>query len=492
MSDTDFGATQAQAWLSRPVAEIQSGMERGEVTACDLVAACLSRTARYDQAGPGLNAVLEINPDAWHIAEALDLERKTRGPRGPLHGIPVLVKDNIDTGDRMHTSAGSIALKDSYAAKDAFVAKRLRDAGAVILGKGNMTEWANFMTQGMPSGYSSRGGQVKNPYGPGRFDVGGSSSGSGAAVAADLAVMAVGTETSGSILSPSSQNSLVGIKPTVGLVSRSGIIPISHSQDTAGPMAHTVADAATLLQVLMGRDADDPATWRIPADFPHDLTAHLDAGALRGARIGVPRSGVWDKLPASKQAVMEEAIRALRDAGAQVVDPADIPTVTAPWGLEVLVHEFKPALNAYLGRLAPHVPVHTLADVIAFNLRYADKMLKYGQVWMLEAEKTSGSLTDPAYIRARLRDLRWSRAEGIDRVLSDHGLDALLFPNNLGAGIAAKAGYPSITVPAGYTGEGEPVGATFTGPAFSEPRLIRLAYAFEQFTQARRAPRLDA
>ncbi len=491
MAQAHSMVTGAEAWLERSIPEIQAGMDAGEVSACDLVAACLARIARYDKAGPGINAVLEVNPDAWHIAEALDLERRIRGPRGPLHGIPVLVKDNIDTGDKMHTSAGSLALKDSYAARDAFVAERLRAAGAVILGKTNMTEWANFMTRHMPSGYSSRGGQVKNPYGPGRFDVGGSSSGSGAAVAAGLAVAAVGTETSGSILSPSSQNSLVGIKPTVGLVSRTGIIPISHSQDTAGPMARCVVDAALLLQALAGRDEGDPATWRIPADFPAELTAGLDKGALRGARIGVPRKGYWDKLPAGKQAVMEEAIRALRDAGAEVVDPADIPSADAEWDLAVLVHEFKPALNAYLGRLAPHVPVHSLRDVIEFNLRYAEKMLKYGQVWMLEAEDTSGTLTDPAYIAARLRDLRLSREEGIDAALAAHRLDALLFPGNLGAGIAAKAGYPSITVPAGYTKEGEPVGATFTGRAFSEPALIRWAYAFEQATQARRAPRLD-
>ncbi|MCL6446205.1 MAG: CapA family protein [Alicyclobacillus sp.] len=366
------------SWLSASIATLQQGFERGEVTSADLVAGFISRIAEIDKQGPSINAVLEINPDAWQLAEALDAERRSGQVRGPLHGIPVLVKDNIDTADKLHTSAGSIALANHYAREDAFLVKRLRDAGAIILGKANMTEWANFMSDHMPNGYSSRGGQVLNPYGPGKFDVGGSSSGSAAAVAANLATAAVGTETSGSILSPASQNSLVGIKPTVGLISRSGIIPIAHSQDTAGPIARTVADAAVLLGVLTGIDPADPATRASFGRTHADYTLFLDPNGLRGARIGVPRKRFFGYSPEADRLV-EDALEVMRREGAVIVDPADIPHADELGEHEwtVLLYEFKADLTAYLASLGPAAPVKTLRDVIAFNERNRERAMPY-------------------------------------------------------------------------------------------------------------------
>ncbi|MGZ4112943.1 MAG: amidase family protein, partial [Tumebacillaceae bacterium] len=338
-------------WLvEATIEDLQEKMASGEVTSAQLVLLYFDRIARFDKNGPKLNSVLELNPDALFIAEALDLERQVKGPRGPLHGIPVLVKDNIDTGDKMHTSAGSLALANSYAAEDSFVAKQLRAAGAVILGKANMTEWANFMTVNMPNGFSSRGGQVLNPYGPGQFDVGGSSSGSGSSVAANLATVAVGSETSGSILSPAGRNSLVGIKPTVGLVSRTGIIPIAHSQDTAGPMARTVADAAILLGALTGVDERDPATLSSEGRYLSDYTTCLDANGLQGARIGIARDYYFaEELDEEQLALIEAAIEVLKQAGAEVIDSIAIENAKEiDDNYDVLVYEFKPALNAYL------------------------------------------------------------------------------------------------------------------------------------------------
>jgi amidase len=464
-------------------------MAEGRLSSRDLVLFYLDRIARIDKSGPQINSILEVNPDAVYIAEALDLERTTKGPRGPLHGIPVIVKDNIDTGDKMHTSAGSVTLANSYAASDSFVVRQLRAAGAVILAKANMTEFANFMANHMPSGFSSRGGQVLNPYGA-DFFVGGSSSGSGASVACSFTAAAVGTETSGSILSPASQNSVVGIKPTVGLVSRAGIIPIAHSQDTAGPICRTVVDAAILLGALTGVDECDAATLLSKGRAYRDYTPFLNPAALKGARIGVPRKGYVDELEPEELAVFEQAIAALRAQGAEVVDPVDlISTEADDWSMNVLLYEFKGDLNAYLAGVSQNVPVHTLTDIVAYNAAHADVALKHGQEILVKSEATSGTLTDPEYLLARIHDLRESQ-KAIDGLLESQRLDALLFAGAWGSDLPARAGYPSITVPAGYSAKG-PFGITFTGSAWSEPKLIALAYAYEQATKLRRQPKLD-
>jgi len=476
------------------IADLQYAMEQYQLTARDLVLYYLQRIAQFDRQGPILNSVLEVNPDAIHWAEALDAERKVSGPRGPLHGIPILIKDNIDTADKMHTSAGSLALANSYASKDSFVAAQLRKAGAIILGKTNLTEWANFMAENMPNGYSSRGGQVLSAYGPGIFDVGGSSAGSGVAISAGFAAAAIGTETSGSILSPASQNSLVGIKPTVGLIGRTGIIPIAHSQDTAGPMTKSVMDAALLLTALAGVDREDYATQtnldQTTANSAVDYSEFLDATALRGRRIGIARKYYYDDLEEDQLAIMNQAIADMAAAGAEIVDNLDIASTVKLNTHTVLVHEFKSDLNAYLARLSPQVPVHSLRDVIGFNLAHASTALKYGQAVLLESEATSGSLADHEYLSARLNDLKMSQDEGLDAIMAEHQLDAIVFPANYGAGIAAKAGYPSITVPGGYLGTGQPFGVTFTAKAFEEAKLISFAFAYEQATKHRLVPKL--
>jgi amidase len=468
--------------------ELQDKMKAGELTSRQLVMMYLYRIASIDSGGPKLNSVLEINPDAVHIAEVLDSERKSKGPRGPLHGIPILLKDNIDTHDKMHTSAGSLALAHSVALKDSYVAKQLRRAGAVILGKTNMTEWANFMAEDMKNGYSSRGGQVLNPYGPGSFDVGGSSAGSGASIAANLAAAAVGTETSGSILNPAVQNSLVGIKPTIGLISRSGIIPIAHSQDTPGPMARTVKDAALLLAAMMGADEQDPITLTNPICH-EDILMGLEEYSAKGVKLGIAREGYFEHLTQEQTVIMENAIKKLKEIGAEI-EEAVIPSAKDKWRYEVLTYEFKTDVNAYLRGIDPSVGIRSLSDVIQFNLQNPERMLKYGQKMLQEAERTSGNLVEKEYIEALEEDVYFSRERGIDYVLKELKADALIFPHDLGADIAAKAGYPSITVPAGYTHAGEPIGITFTGTAFSEPLLIKLAYAYEQATKHRRAPEL--
>ncbi len=459
----------------------------GEVSSVELVSACLEQIGRHNVAGAELRAVIEVNPEALLIAEGLDRDARAGVWRGPLHGIPILVKDNLDTADMMQTTAGSVALEGHYAAKDATVVRKLREQGAVMIGKANLTEWANFISDHMPNGYSSRGGQTRNPYGPGTLDVGGSSAGSGAGVAAGFAVAAIGTETSGSILSPASSNSLVGIKPTVGLVSRTGIIPIAVSQDTAGPMTRTVADAAILLQAMVGEDPTDAATMatRHQAQF---YPAYLRRGGLNGARIGLP-TAYYQGMDEQNREVFLAAVEDLRRAGAVVID-CDIAESEAGRNIDVLVHEFKVALNRYLQTVEPWLSVRTLADVIRFNEAHAEVALKYGQAIFEMAEATSGRLEDGTYIRQRLNDLQWSRNEGIDAVMDAHQLDALAFPNNYGAAIAAKAGYPSITVPAGYTTSGMPLGLTLTGRAFSEGKLIHLAYDYEQGTMRRKPPQL--
>jgi amidase len=484
------------------IGELQQRMQDGRTTARQLVDLYLDRIDKIDRSGPALRSVIEINPDARSIADALDAERQQKGPRGPLHGIPVLIKDNIDTADRMATTAGSLALEGSIAPRDASVAERLRAAGAVILGKTNLSEWANFRSTKSASGWSARGGQTKNPYVLDRNPCG-SSSGTGTAIAANLAAAGVGTETDGSIVCPSSVSALVGIKPTVGLVSRAGIIPISHSQDTAGPMTRTVADAAILLAALAGGDPRDPATKRA-AGKTVDYAARLDPGALKGARIGVARKRYFGYSPAT-DAVVNAAIAAMKAQGATIVDPADIPTAARldECELEILLYEFKAGLNAYLATLGPTARVRTLADVIAFNERERDREMPFfGQELFVMAEK-KGPLTSPAYVKARSACQARARGLGIDAVMTRLRLDALVAPTGgpawpidpvngdhfLGASStpAAVAGYPSVTVPAGHV-RGLPVGISFIGRAWSEATLLRLAYAFEQATRHRQPP----
>jgi amidase len=475
-------------WIEEAtIKQLQEKLESGELTTKELVLMFLHRISVFDK---GINSILEVNPDALQIAAGLDAERKEKGKRGPLHGIPILIKDNIDTIDKMHTSAGSLALKDSFALKDSYVAEQLRKAGAVLLGKTNMTEWANFMANGMKNGYSSRGGQVLNPYGPGKFDVGGSSSGSGAAIAANFAVAAVGTETSGSILNPSCRNSIVGIKPTVGLISRRGIIPLSHTQDTAGPMARTVEDAAILLNALSGRDEQDPITKTNRLN-EIDFTKYLLKDGLKGKRIGIAYEGFIEMLSEDKQKVISEAVKVLKSSNAEVIENIEVPSSKADWKYDVLTYEFKPDLNAYLDGLHPSISIRTLADLIEFNNQNKDKMLKYGQAVLLEAEETSGSLTEEAYVQALEFDQYQSTIQGIDYALETYGLDAIVFPSDEGSHISAKAGYPTIAIPAGYTKEGEPVGITFAGTTYSEPLLIQIAYAYEQISGFRKAPILE-
>jgi amidase len=474
--------------LEATIPELQTAMDEGRLTAAQLVRHFLERIEAYDRSGPRLNAVLEVNPNALEIAAVLDRERLSIGRRSLLHGIPVLLKDNIATADRLHTSAGSLALKDCIAPRDAFLVARLREAGAVLLGKTNMTEWANFMTTGMPAGYSSRGGQVINPYGT-DLGPGGSSSGSAVAVAAGFCTVAVGTETSGSILAPANQNAVVGIKPTVGLVSRSGIIPIAASQDTAGPFAQTVTDAAILLGALTGVDPRDRATRASRARAQRDYTACLDPAGLAGARLGVPRAVYFERLNSGEVAVIEAALDALRGLGAIVVDPADILTAreAATFHSDVTLYEFKRDLNRYLAELGDGAPIRSLRDLIRFNETRPREMLRFGQIRLLAAQATSG-LRAVTYTVSRAEDIRLARTEGIDPVMERERLDALVFPGQTGAAIGAKAGYPSVIVPAGYTAEGAPIALTFLGRAWSEPTLIRLAYAFERGTRHRRPP----
>jgi amidase len=485
------------------IAQLQAEMDAGTHTARSLTEAYLGRIEAIDGS---LRSVIEVNPDAVAIAVALDAERKAKGPRGPLHGIPVVVKDNIATADRMATTAGSLALVGATAPRDSFVAERLRAAGAVILGKTNLSEWANFRSSRSSSGWSGRGGQCRNPYALDRSPCG-SSSGTGAAVSANLVAVGVGTETDGSIVCPSAINSLVGIKPTVGLVSRSGIVPISHTQDTAGPMARTVADAAALLGALAGVDPRDAAT-AAGRGKAADYTSFLDANGLKGARIGVAR-GKFFGYSSETDALAEAALTAMKRLGAVIVDPADIPHAGEfdDAEFEVLLYEFKADLNAYLAEWAPGAPVRTLADVIAFNEQHRDREMPYfGQDTMEKAEK-KGPLTEKAYLKALKTCRALSRAKGIDAVMTAHRLDAIVAPTGgppwtidlvngdhfLGASStpAAVSGYPSLTVPIGYA-FGLPVGLSFIGRAWSEGTLIRLAYAFEQGTKLRRPPRLLA
>ncbi|HJU18921.1 MAG TPA: amidase family protein [Stellaceae bacterium] len=505
------------------IAELQTALIEGRTTASALVRAYLARIEAYDRAGPALNSVREVNPDALAVAASLD--GATPSPRQPLAGIPILVKDNIATDDNTHTTAGSLALEGARAVRDATLVRRLRTAGAVVLGKANLTEFANILAVDMPAGYSSLAGQVKNPYAPalGENSVpivspGGSSSGSAVAVAAGLCAAAIGTETSGSLLSPACQNGLVTVKPTVGLLSRAGVIPIAASQDTAGPLARSVEDAAILLDVLAAADPRDPATQALRR--PDSYTRALAKDGLKGARIGVPSDPAdpgndvyYGPLSPPAALLMEQAIAVLESAGATILR-ANLPT--AGWiggpGTEmailnrnpespargqpvrrpiVLVYELKHGLDAYLRDWAA-TEIRSLADIVAFNRREGERALRFGQDLLLAAAATRGDLSEIEYRAARAMDLQAARTLGLDAYMDRHRLDAVLFPGAVGAAIAAKAGYPSVQVPAGFTagpgGRELPFGLTFTGRAWSEATLLRLAYVFEQATQARRPP----
>src|SRR4051812_15802999 len=504
------------------IAALQQRMQSGQETSRSLVDKYLARIDALDRSGPALHSVLEVNPDARTIADQLDAERKGGRTRGPMHGIPVLIKDNIATADRMMTTAGSLALAGAKPPKDAFIVTRLREAGAVILGKTNLSEWANFRSTHSTSGWSGRGGQTRNPYALDR-NPSGSSSGSGAATAANLAAAAVGTETDGSIVSPSNANGLVGFKPTLGLVSRTGIIPIAHSQDTAGPMTRTVADAAALLAAMAGADPEDAPTLRRGSgqSVGHgaaqgrgaavDYTASLDPNGLKGARLGVVRNKYFGYSPAADR-IAEAAIADMKKQGAIIVDPVTIPTLgTFDDGeFDVLLYEFKADLNKYLTWLGAASPVHSLKEIIAFNDAHKDQEMRYfGQEIMAMAEK-KGPLTSAKYTAALARNRQLARALGIDATMTKFKLDALVAPTGGPAWlidlvngdsssanaatpstVTSVAGYPHIPVPAGFY-RGLPVGISFFGRAWSEPTLIKLAYAYEQATKHRRPPTFAA
>jgi amidase len=485
------------------ITDIQEKLTKGALTVRVLVEMFLRRITKLDKQGPKINAVIEINPEALPTADALDTELRVKGPRGPLHGIPVLLKGNIDTADTMTTTAGSLALAGSIPLQDSFLAKKLRQAGAIILGKTNLSEWANFRSNHSTSGWSSRGGQTLNPYALDRNPCG-SSSGSAVAVAANLCSATIGTETDGSIICPSHVNGVVGIKPTLGLVSRSGIIPIAHSQDTAGPIARTVSDVAILLGVLAGVDPLDPITEIGHGKSYKDYTRFLDRAGMNGARIGVARnffgfSEIVDE-------IMEFSVDVMKQLGAEIIDPADIPTAGQFRNseFEVLLYEFKSDLNNYLAKLGSKAPVKSLEEIIEFNERNRDEVMPYfGQDLMYKAQE-KGPLTETEYLEALEKNHRLSRDEGIDAILTEHKLDAIIAPSGGPAWMidyvngdhhsggssapAAVAGYPNITVPAGFV-FGLPIGISFFSGAYQEPTLIKLAFAFEQATKIRQKPK---
>lgn len=484
------------------LADLRAGMDDGRWRVIDLTRAYLERIEQTNLAGPELRAVLEVNPDAEAIAAELDAERDRGEIRGPLHGMPILLKDNIATADRTSTAAGSLALAEAHATRDAGIAARLRQAGAVLLGKANLSEWANFRSERSSSGWSGRGGQTRNPYVLDRNPCG-SSSGSGVAASASLCAAAVGTETNGSVVCPSSANGLVGIKPTVGLLSRAGIIPISHSQDTAGPMARTVTDAALLLGAMAGADPRDPSTSAPGVEHHADYTRFLDPEALRGARIGVARN--FFDFHEKVDGLMEDALAAMRAAGAEIVDELELDlSEMSGKSYDVLLYEFKADLNAYLQDPTSNSPHDSLASLIEFNEAHRETELRYFEQEIFLKAEEKGDLTTPEYLEALATCRRVSRDEGIDALVAKHRLDAIVAPtggpawptdlvngDHFGGGsssAAAVAGYPNITLPAGFV-FGLPVGLSIFGPAFSDPRLIALAYSFEQATRHRRAPR---
>jgi amidase len=484
-------------------ADLQAGMAAGRMTARSITQQYLDRIQALDKQGPTLRHVLEVNPDALSIADSLDQERKAGRVRGPLHGIPILLKDNIGTADRMTTTAGSYALEGSIPPQDSFVAAKLRSAGAVLLGKTNLSEWANFRSTHSSSGWSGRGGQAKNPYVLDRNPCG-SSSGSGGAASANLCAAAIGSETDGSIVCPSSANGLVGIKPTIGLVSRTGVIPISHSQDTAGPMARTVRDAAILLNAIAGIDMRDPATSASGARGRIDYTRYLDPNGLRGARIGVARAKFFGYSDVTDK-IINDAIDGMKAQGAVIVDPANIDTAGKfdDSEFDALLYEFKADLNSYLASLGPKAPVKTLEDVIAYNNAHKDQEMPYfGQEIMIQAQ-AKGPLTEKKYRDAVAKNLKMSRTQGIDATMNKYKLDAIVAPTGSPPWVtdvingdhfsgasstpAAVAGYPNINVPAGFS-HNLPVGISFFGRAYSEAALIKLAFAYEQSSKHRRAP----
>ena len=486
------------------IAMLQERMTSNAETSRSITEKYLARIAALDRQGPALRQVLETNPDALAAAAERDAERKAGRIRGPLHGVPILLKDNIGTADRMTTTAGSLALEGSIPAKDSFVAQKLRDAGAILLGKTNMSEWANFRSTHSTSGWSGRGGLGRNPYALDR-NTSGSSSGSGAAVAASYAAAAIGTETDGSIVSPANNNCLVGIKPTLGLVSRAGIIPIAHTQDTAGPMARTVADAAALLTAIAGFDPADPETKPAATKMARDYTQALVTGGLAGIRIGVPRKSLFGG-SAHADRLMDAALGVMKSLGAEIIDPVELamPEDVGKNELEVLLFEFKTDLNAYLASLGPNARVKSLTEAIAFNDANKDREMPYfGQELFLQAE-SKGPLTSPDYIQAVGRNKQATRDNGIDAVMTEHRLDALVAPTsgppsltdlvngdygpNGASSIPAIAGYPHVTVPAGFV-LGLPVGISIFGRGWSEMTLIKIAYAFEQTTKHRKPPR---
>ena len=480
------------------VAGLHDQLQRGELSSAELVEWYIERIERIDHAGPRLNSIIEINPDALSIARSLDAEWKTSGPRGPLHGIPVVLKANIYTADQMYTSAGSLALAEHAPPTDAYVVKRLRDAGVVILGKSNLSEWANMRSSRSSSGWSSLGGQTRNPYDTARSPCG-SSSGSAVAVAANLTVVAIGTETDGSIVCQAGVNGIVGIKPTLGLVSRSGIVPIAHSQDTAGPMARSVRDAAMLLTAMTGVDADDPAT--ADAEVHHDYSSNLTADGLRETRIGVLRSYYGACSNPQIEAILEAGIETLRAHGADVTDNIKHETIgMRDAEFEVLLYEFRADLNDYLERSS--APIKSLGDLIAYNDAHAGTVMPiFGQDIFRQADQ-KGPLTDAPYLKALANSQLLARS-AIDKAMKQHRLDALLAPTNGPAwmidhvngdnfsvgssSLAAISGYPSVTVPAGHVA-GLPVGLSFIGKPWNEKQLIEIGYSFEQATRARRAP----
>jgi len=484
------------------ISDLQDGMKSGKFTARSVAEKYLARIEAIDKNGPAINSVIELNPDAFSIADELDQERKVKGVRGPLHGIPVLIKDNIDTADRMMTTAGSLALVGAKPPRDSTVAHKLRNAGAVILGKTNLSEWANIRSSHSTSGWSGRGGLTRNPYALDR-NACGSSSGSGAAASANLCVFAIGTETDGSIVCPSGANGLSGIKPTVGLISRAGIVPISHTQDGAGPMARTVRDAAIALGPLTGFDSSDPATVASQGKSQTDYAQYLDPNGLKGARIGVARKyfGFHDAV----DVVMNTALDALKSQGATLIDPADLETHGKfdESEFEVFLYELKSDLNYYLSRLGSTSQVRTLKDIIDFNEKHKDKEMPYFAQDIFVKAEAKGPLTDKVYLDALEKNRRLARVEGIDALMDKFHLDAIVAPtggpawltdlltgDHFGGGssnAAAVAGYPNINVTAGFI-DGLPVGISFFGRAWSEPTLIKLAYAFEQATKPRKAP----
>ncbi|MCF7840734.1 MAG: amidase [Candidatus Marinimicrobia bacterium] len=488
------------------IAEIQTLMESGKLTARELTAAYLERIDKIDKNGPGLNAVIELNPEALVLAEAMDAERKVGKIRGPLHGIPVMLKDNIGTSDQMQTTAGSLALMNARPKEDAFLVQQLRQAGAIIMGKTNLSEWANFRDSLSSSGWSGRGGQTKNPYALNRNPCG-SSSGSAVAVAANLTMLAVGTETNGSVVCPSGVNGVVGIKPTLGLVSRSGVVPLAHSQDTAGPMGRTVKDATHLLEAMVGVDPRDAVTKQKERKQLNDYAKFLSSDSLSGARIGVVRQyfGFHPRV----DAVMERAIEDMSQAGAVIVDPVEIKTYSdfGAASFQVLLYEFKADLNQYLSGLGKNAEIHSLEELIAFNKAHADREMPFFGQDLLEMAQEKGPLASKEYKDARKKAQRLAGPEGIDAAMEKHNLDALIAPTNGPAWLtdhvngdhflggssspAAVAGYPNITVPAGDV-FGLPIGISFFGRAFSEPILLRIAYSYEQNSRKRIAPNFPA